>query len=138
MDGEAPEACMTAPTLGNGKICYVEIPTTDVARSAAFYRTVFGWQTRQRGDGHLAFDDGVGQVSGTWVVGRPPSPEPGLLIYIMVDDVDLTIAAIIANGCQIVQPPGADAPEITARFRDPGGNVLGLYQEPRRSAPPNA
>lgn len=24
----------------------------------------------------------------------------------------------------------ADAPEITARFRDPGGNVLGLYQEP--------
>jgi hypothetical protein len=29
------------------------------------------------------------------------------------------------------QPPagrGADASEITARFRDPGGNVLGLYQ----------
>ena len=25
---------------------------------------------------------------------------------------------------------GADAPEITARFRDPGGNVLGLYQQP--------
>lgn len=25
---------------------------------------------------------------------------------------------------------GADAPEITARFRDPAGNVLGLYQEP--------
>ncbi|MDP9099589.1 MAG: hypothetical protein M3N48_11455 [Verrucomicrobiota bacterium] len=22
------------------------------------------------------------------------------------------------------------APEITARFRDPGGNVIGLYQQP--------
>jgi len=33
-------------------------------------------------------------------------------------------------GCGIVQPIGADAPEITARFRDPGGNVLGLYQQP--------
>jgi len=30
----------------------------------------------------------------------------------------------------MVQPPGVDAPEITARFRDPGGNVIGLYQEP--------
>jgi hypothetical protein len=27
-----------------------------------------------------------------------------------------------------VQPVGADAPEITARFTDPGGNVIGLYQ----------
>jgi len=34
----------------------------------------------------------------------------------------------------IVQPLGADAPEITARFSDPAGNVLGLYQEPNRSA----
>jgi hypothetical protein len=31
---------------------------------------------------------------------------------------------------EIVQPIGADALEITARFRDPAGNVIGLYQEP--------
>ena len=30
---------------------------------------------------------------------------------------------------EVVQPIGADHPEITARFRDPGGNVIGLYQE---------
>jgi uncharacterized protein len=29
-----------------------------------------------------------------------------------------------------VQPIGADAAEITARFLDPGGNVIGLYQQP--------
>ena len=28
------------------------------------------------------------------------------------------------------QPIGRDAPAITARFRDPGGNVIGLYQQP--------
>ena len=33
-------------------------------------------------------------------------------------------------------PIGADAPEMTAWFRDPGGNVMGLYQS-RRRAPPN-
>jgi uncharacterized protein len=118
------------PTLGNGKICYVEIPALDIARSVEFYKRVFGWNIRQRGDGRTAFDDGVNQVSGTWVLGRAPSNSPGLLIYIMVDSVAATLDLIAANSGEIVQPIGADAPEITARFRDPGGNVLGLYQEP--------
>jgi predicted enzyme related to lactoylglutathione lyase len=72
----------------------------------------------------------VGEVSGSWVLNRKASPEPGLLIYIMVDNVAATIDAVVANGGVIVQPVGADAPEITARFKDPAGNVLGLYQEP--------
>jgi len=116
----------------NGKICYIEIPTEDIRRSADFYTKVFAWQTRQRGDGATAFDDSTGQVSGTWVLGRPPSGSPGLLIYIMCDSVAATIDAIVANGGELVQPIGADAPEITARFRDPGGNVIGLYQQPSK------
>ncbi len=118
------------PTSANGKICYVEIPALDVDRSAEFYNAVFGWHLRRRGDGQLAFDDAVGEVSGTWVTGRPPSPQPGLLVYVMVDSVAATIEAVVAHGGEIVQPVGADAPEITARFRDPAGNVIGLYQEP--------
>jgi len=123
-----------APTFANGKICYVEIPAIDLPRSALFYQAVFGWAVRRRGDGSTAFDDAVGEVSGTWVVGRPPSREPGLLLYIMVDSVAATIDAVIAHGGEIVQPIGVDAPEVTARFRDPGGNVIGLYQHPNRSA----
>jgi len=117
-------------TPTNGKICYIEMPTADIEKSAAFYSGVFGWKTRRRGDGHLAFDDAAGEVSGTWVEGRPASGQPGLLVYIMVDSVAASVDAVIAHGGEIVQPIGADAPEITARFRDPGGNVLGLYQEP--------
>lgn len=116
-------------TTGNGKICYVEMPANDVARSSEFYEKVFGWKTRRRGDGAIAFDDGAGQVSGTWIIGRSPAT-PGLLIYIMVDEMAATIDAVQANGCEIVQPVGADAPEITARFRDPGANIIGLYQQP--------
>jgi predicted enzyme related to lactoylglutathione lyase len=118
------------PTLANGKVCYIEIPAIDINASARFYKEVFGWQIRQRGDGHLAFDDSVGEVSGTWVLGRRAATEPGLLIYIMVDSVAATVDAVIANGGKIVQPIGMDAPEITARFGDPAGNVLGLYQQP--------
>ena len=120
-----------SPSTVNGKICYLEIPAADIRRSADFYSRVFGWPLRQRGDGSTAFDDGV-EVSGTWVTGRPAATTPGLLFYIMVDSVEATIETIKANGGEIVQPIGADAPEITARFRDPGGNVIGLYQQPNR------
>jgi hypothetical protein len=120
-----------APTFGNGKVSYIEMPAIDITRSADFYGRVFGWNIRRRGDGSMAFDDIVNEVSGTWVVDRPPSSEPGLLIYIMVDDVAATAEKVVANGGEIVQAIGADAPEITARFRDPGGNVLGLFQQGR-------
>ena len=122
-----------APTFANGKICYIEMPAADIARSADFYTKVFGWAIRKRGDGSTAFDDTTGEVSGTWVLGRPPAAKPGLLFYIMVDSVAATVDAVVAHGGEIMQPIGADAPEITARFRDPAGNVFGLYQDPARS-----
>jgi predicted enzyme related to lactoylglutathione lyase len=124
-----------SPTLGTGKICYLQIPALDVKRSADFYRDVFGWNIRDHGNGALAFDDGVGEVSGAWVTGRAPMSDVGLLVYIMVDDVAATADVILAQGGEIVQPIGGDAPEITARFRDPAGNVLGIYQEPVPSQP---
>ena len=121
---------MIPPTRANGKICYVEIPAIDVEASAAFYEAVFGWRLRKRGDRATAFDDTIGEVSGTWVTGRQPASDPGLLLYVMVDDAEATVEAIVAHGGELVQPIGGDAPEITARFRDPGGNVIGIYQEP--------
>jgi uncharacterized protein len=79
------------PTLANGKVC------------------------RQRPNGHIAFDDTTGEV-----VGRKASAEPGLLLYIMVDSVAATLkAGVLAHGGELAQPIGADAPEVTARFRDP-------------------
>jgi len=100
------------PTLGNGKICYLEIPSTDIAQSADFYKRVFGWNIRQRGDGHTAFDDTTGEVSGSWVLGRPPATKPGLLFYVMVDDVTAILDIIIASGGKIVQPIGATRPKL--------------------------
>ena len=114
-----------------GKICYLEIPTMDVEVSAEFYARIFGWKIRVRGDGERAFDDAAGGVSGSWVLGRPPSREPGMVTYIMVDNIDATLAEISKAGGQGVTPRtslGAGS-QAYATFRDPAGNVLGLYQE---------
>ncbi len=120
-----------APTSPHGKICYLQIPAVDFDRSSRFYAEIFGWTLRRHDDGVLAFDDTTGGVSGMWVTGRPPwDGEPGLLVDIMVDDAEKTVAAIVAHGGEVVRPIGWEAPETTAVFRDPAGNVLGIYQEP--------
>ena len=121
-------------TNAHGKICYVELPASDVARSAEFYRAVFGWTIRTRGNGATAFDDGV-EVSGVFVTGRQPAKEPGFRVYIMVADAESTLRKIAAHGGEVVEPLHPGAPEIVALFRDPGGNLLGIYQERALSSP---
>ena len=118
-----------SPNYRTGKICYIEIPAIDIAESAQFYQQVFGWHTRQRGDGSAAFDDTVGEVSGTWVLGLPPATNPGLIVSIMVANAATTIEAIIAAGGKIVLPVNPDEQEVYAHFSDPAGNVLGIYQQ---------
>lgn len=101
------------PTFGNGKICYIEIPSEDLNISSSFYQNVFNWQVRKRGDGTVSFDDSINEVSGSWVLGRKSED---------------TLRNIVSNGGKVVQDIGADFPEITARFEDPYRNILGIYQ----------
>jgi predicted enzyme related to lactoylglutathione lyase len=58
--------------MGNGKVCYIEMPAADIKTSASFYQSVFGWNIRTRGDGSVA-DDGVGEVRGMGT--RPPADD---------------------------------------------------------------
>src|SRR6266576_6137434 len=119
--------------MPHGKICYLEIPASDVDAAAAFYAQVFGWHARVRGDGSRAFDDTTGSVSGSWVRGRKPAREPGVLAYVMVDDIDATLKRIVSAGGQIATPRAAAGPGggAFATFTDPVGNLLGLYQDGR-------
>jgi len=45
------------PTFGNGKICYIEMPATDIGRSAELPAGSSDGNVRQRGDGSTAFDE---------------------------------------------------------------------------------
>jgi predicted enzyme related to lactoylglutathione lyase len=118
-----------APTYGTGKICYIELPATDVKKSADFYHHVFGWNIRRRGDGATSFDDTVGEVSGAWVLNRRPAADLGMVVYIMVADAAVASKAVVDAGGEIVRPVDPGSHEIYAHFRDPAGNILGIYQE---------
>ncbi len=114
--------------MPGARFCYVEIPAREVEESARFYEQVFGWKTRERGDGALAFDDGA-SVSGTWKTDRAPMTEPGIVAYVMVDDAEATLGKVVEAGGTVVQPLGSLEEPGAAHFADPAGNVLGVYQE---------
>jgi predicted enzyme related to lactoylglutathione lyase len=117
--------------MPHGKICYLEIPANAPADSAKFYADIFGWEVRKRGDGALSFDD-PGGVSGTWVAGQDRAAAETVRTYIMVDDIDVTIAQLTKAGGRITTPkkeiPGG---AWFAIFVDPVGVEFGLYQDPK-------
>ncbi|MGB6667522.1 MAG: VOC family protein [Candidatus Acidiferrum sp.] len=118
--------------LPRPRVCYIEIPAKDVYRSADFYEKVFGWNIRNRESERPSFDDATGNVSGAWVTGRESTHKPGLLAYVWVNNIDATLARITAEGGVVVETAHADSPGGTSKiatFRDPAGNLIGLYQE---------
>jgi len=119
--------------MPHGKICYLEIPAKTAQASADFYRSIFGWQIRRRGDGELAFDDGSG-VSGTWVKESDRTADERTRTYIMVDDIADTLRRIEAAGGRTLTPRTdiGSGMGAFAAFEDPVGNQFGLYQEPSR------
>src|SRR3954466_12438574 len=119
--------------MPHGKICYLEIPAKTAEESAKFYSSIFGWETRKRGDGALAFDDGAG-VSGTWVKESDRTPDELTRTYIMVDDISDALERIQAEGGRVLKPRTdiGSGMGAFAFFADPVGNEFGLYEEPKR------
>jgi len=115
-----------------GAITYLHIPATDVRQAAAFYGDVFGWQIHNSDSDRPSFDTPNGQLSGAWVSDHLAATEAGLLPYIYVDRVDDTVARILAHGGEIVTSPFAEGLLTVATFRDPAGNVLGLWHDTTR------
>jgi hypothetical protein len=112
----------------HGHVSYLEIPAVDPEQSAAFYEAVFGWQIRGRDSGGPSFDDRSGTLIGRWVTGRAVSGEPGLLPFIYVDRIDDIVARVMSEGGEVVQPVYPEGDLWVATFRDPAGNVMGVWQ----------
>jgi len=106
----------------------LEIPAVDTERSAAFYEAVFGWYVRRRDNGDFSFDDRSGDLIGAWVIGRAVSREPGLLPFIYVDHIDDIINRVVTQGGEVIKPPYSEGDLWVATFRDPAGNVIGVWQ----------
>jgi predicted enzyme related to lactoylglutathione lyase len=107
----------------------MQIPAVDPRASAKFYAEVFGWEARGDGDAHIGFTDATGDFIGAWVTGREVSKDPGVLPYIYVHGIDAILERITSAGGETVKPPYPEEGLWVATFRDPAGNVIGVWQQ---------
>jgi predicted enzyme related to lactoylglutathione lyase len=112
----------------HGHVSYLEIPAVNCKHSAVFYEAIFSWQIRDRDTARPSFDDLSGDLIGRWVTGRAPSREPGLVPYVYVDRIDDVVQRVATHGGEIVKPPYSEGDLWVATFRDPAGNLIGLWQ----------
>jgi hypothetical protein len=127
------ERATGAGLMRPGKLSYIQLPAVDAQASATFYEACFGWTIR--GDSaHVSFTDASGELIGAWMTDRAISREPGILPYISVTAIDRAVDSIKANGGKIVREPYPEGDLWVATFRDPAGNVVGIWQMGPRQA----
>jgi uncharacterized protein len=111
-----------------GGVSYLRIPAGDPDRAAAFYEAVFRW-TVDRDRDEPSFEDGTGHVIGHFVSDQPVAGEAGVRPYIFVERVDETLERAVAHDGEVVTAPYPEGDLRVATFRDPAGNVLGVWQQ---------
>jgi predicted enzyme related to lactoylglutathione lyase len=108
-------------------ISYLRIPAPDPHASAAFYEAVFGWTVNaNRPD--PSFEDGSGHVIGHFSTEHVVAGEAGIRPYVCVDSVDAVLEEVTAHGGAVVTQPYPEGNLRVATFRDPAGNVVGVWQ----------
>jgi predicted enzyme related to lactoylglutathione lyase len=111
-----------------GGVSYLRVPAPDPQASADFYEAVFGWNVRRDRE-DPAFEDGTGHVIGHFRSEHAVAGEGGVRPYVFVENLDATLAKATANGAEVVTEPYAEGDLWVALIRDPGGNVVGVWQQ---------
>jgi uncharacterized protein len=120
------------PVFRPGGISYLRMPAIDPNASAEFYEAVFGWNVR-RGRPDPAFEDGSGHVIGHFRSDHTVAGEDGVRIYVFVENLDEALERIRARGGEVTTEPYQEGDLWVALFRDPAGNIVGVWQHGPRA-----
>lgn len=123
----------------SGRIVHFEIPFDDVDRAHAFYEKAFGWNMSHMAEMNYTMvstgpvsEQGMptepGFINGG-MLDREYNAATGPILVIDVDDLDAKLDEIQEMGGQVVvgRTEVADM-GWSAYFKDPEGNVMGLWQ----------
>lgn len=139
--GPSP-AGVAAPSAGLGApVTWFEVMGSDAARTQRFYADLFGWTVDSAAFPRYAtVDTGAGRGIQGGLGGGEESR--WATIYAKVDDVDQALGRVERLGGSRIADPGVPALKAAARaalygsagdtmktgaFRDPSGNVFGIY-----------
>lgn len=105
-----------------GQVVYLELPATDLAATAEFYQTVFGWDV----DPVRGRFEAPGLI-GEWTVERPPARDSGPVLWLVAHRLWPVLERIAAGGGRVIGSPELDGGErYLVRCEDPSGNLIGV------------
>jgi uncharacterized protein len=115
----------------DGVPSWVDMGSTDLAKSREFYAGLFGWNCPEgppEAGGYSVCELGGRTVAGLGPQMNPDFP-PAWMTYVNVDDADATAGKVAAAGGSVLVPPMdvMDAGRM-AILADPQGAVIGLWQ----------
>jgi predicted enzyme related to lactoylglutathione lyase len=112
-----------------GPMHWNELQTSDASAAKAFYTKLFGWTTAPFG---MGMDYTILVNEGKGFAGIMQTPKPGMpsmwLPYVVVKDVDATIAKLIRLGGKVCAPPVDISVGRIAVVQDPQGATFGLHK----------
>ena len=113
--------------MGNA-VVHFEIGGPDDAPLVAFYKELFGWNLQPfPGGGYTLIDtNGGGGINGG--IGKSQTGEPWSAFYVEAADLQAVLdKAESLGGTRAYGPMAVDDHMQTGAFRDPAGNVFGVY-----------
>ena len=113
----------------NGKINYLEIPSTNLAATKAFFQAAFGWSFIDYGPEYTAIENG-GIDGGFYQAGQAAETRNGsVLVVIYSDDLEKTQHSVIACGGTIVKDIFSFPGGRRFHFADPSGNEFAVWSD---------
>lgn len=116
-----------------GKVVWRECSSTDIAKSLAFYKGLFGWTLEEAPMGDFVYT--MARVGDKQVGGLMPMPKEAAgvpsnwMSYVLVDDVDKSCVVATEAGGTVVMP-ARDIPGMGrfAVLTDPAGAFFALWK----------
>ena len=115
----------------NHKINYLEFTSSDIAKTKAFYCTVFGWSFEDWGPEYVSFHAEGSGIDGGFMLGEAKPEKSGSpLVVLYAGDLEATMEAVAAAGGRITVPTYAFPGGRRFHFDDGAGNQLAVWSDP--------
>jgi catechol 2,3-dioxygenase-like lactoylglutathione lyase family enzyme len=120
------------------KIAFIHYPTQNLEKALEFYRDVLSFKLLVQNDEWVEFEVGGQRLALRQVNPMPPKPEDtypnGAMIWLEARPIEKTISFLEDNKINIINELTVNSYGKTATFKDPDGNLIGLYEPPEKNA----